>query len=84
MLYFIACESLRLSQHFISLVGTGIPGMKQYKSEDNFILLLMSCDCVSVLWLFLTVPLVGLQCVIVVYPDHTYFFILNPEVLFNS
>ena len=27
---------------------------------------------VSVLWLFLTVPWVGLQCVVVVYPDHTY------------
>ena len=26
---------------------------------------------VSVLWLFLTVPWVGLQCVIVVFPDHT-------------
>ena len=26
---------------------------------------------VNVLWLFLTVPLVGLQCVIVVFPDHT-------------
>ena len=24
------------------------------------------------LWLFLTVPLVGLQCVIVVFPDHTH------------
>ena len=27
---------------------------------------------VSVLWLFLTVPWVGLQCVIVVFPDHTH------------
>ena len=26
---------------------------------------------VSILWLFLTVRLVGLQCVIVVFPDHT-------------
>ena len=26
---------------------------------------------VGVLWLFLMVPWVGLQCVIVVYPDHT-------------
>ena len=26
---------------------------------------------VSVLWLFLMVPLVGLQCVIEVFPDHT-------------
>ena len=27
---------------------------------------------VSVLWLFLMVPWVGLQCVIVVFPDHTH------------
>ena len=27
---------------------------------------------VNVLWLFLTVPWVGPQCVIVVFPDHTY------------
>ena len=26
---------------------------------------------VNVLWLFLTVPWVGLQCVIVVFPDYT-------------
>ena len=31
---------------------------------------------VSVLWLFLKLPWVGLQCVIVAFPDHTdtYFF----------
>ena len=27
----------------------------------------------NVLWLFLTVPWVGLQCAIVVFPDHTHF-----------
>ena len=26
-----------------------------------------------VLWFFLTVPWVGMQCVIVVYPDHAHF-----------
>ena len=39
-------------------------------------LLLLSYICivsVNVLWLFLTVPWVGLQCVIVVFPDHTHF-----------
>ena len=38
-------------------------------------LLLLSYICIvaiNVLWLFLTVPWVGLQCVIVVFPDHTY------------
>ena len=28
---------------------------------------------VSVMWFFLAVPWVGLQCVIVVFPDHTHF-----------
>ena len=39
-------------------------------------LLLLSYGClvtVNVLWLFLSVPWVGLQCVIVVFPDHTHF-----------
>ena len=38
-------------------------------------LLLLSCGClaaVEVLRLFLTVPWVGLRCVIVVFPDHTH------------
>ena len=37
-------------------------------------LLFLSDRCVvtiKVLWLFLTVPWVGLQCVIVVFPEHT-------------
>ena len=38
-------------------------------------MLLLSYGClvtVYVLWLFLTVPCVGLQCLIVVFPDHTH------------
>ena len=38
-------------------------------------LLLLSYRCivyVNALWLFLTVPWVGLQCEIVVFPDHTH------------
>ena len=38
-------------------------------------LLLLSYKCIvtiNVLWLFLTVPWVGLQCVIVVVHDHTH------------
>ena len=38
-------------------------------------LLLLSCRCIVtiiVLWLFLTVPWVGLQFLIVVFPDHTH------------
>ena len=36
---------------------------------------------VSVLWLFLTVPWVGLNCAIVVFPDHTHFLFLILIVL---
>ena len=38
-------------------------------------LLLLSYKCIvtlNVLWLFFTVPWVGLQCVIVVFPDYTH------------
>ena len=38
------------------------------------VLLLLSYRCIAtinVLWIFLKVPYVGLQCMIVVFPDHT-------------
>ena len=38
-------------------------------------LLLLSYRCsvtINALWLFLTVPLAGLHCFIVVFPDHTH------------
>ena len=41
-------------------------------------LLLFSYICmvtVNIMWLFLMVPGIGLQCVIVVFPDHTHFSI---------
>ena len=34
---------------------------------------------VNVLWVFLTVPLVGLQCAIVVFPDHTHLLVLGAK-----
>ena len=46
-------------------------------------LLLLSYRCIvtlSVLWLFFTVPLVGLQCVIVVFPDKTHCLIYMQKV----
>ena len=46
------------------------------KRNRNLVaLLLLSCRCivtVNVPWLFLTVPWVGLQCVIVVFTDHAH------------
>ena len=50
------------------------------RKRELVALLLLSFLClvtVKVQWLFLTVPWVGLQCVIVVFPDHTY-------LIFNS
>ena len=47
--------------------------------RELFALLLLSFGCldtVDVLWFFLTVPWVGLQFVIVAFPDHTYFLYL--------
>ena len=45
------------------------------RTRKLFALLLLSYRCIvtiNVLWLFLTVLWVGLQCVIVVFPDHTH------------
>ena len=39
---------------------------------------------VSVLWLFLTVPWIGLQCVIVENPDHTHLHHIIYHVDTNS
>ena len=49
-----------------------------WRKRDLLALLLLSYGClvaVYVLWLFLTVPWVGLQCVILVFPDHTHFLL---------
>ena len=47
-----------------------------YSRHHLGLLLFFWCRvAVSVLWLFLTGPWVGLQCVNVVFTDHTYFFI---------
>ena len=45
------------------------------RKRKPFALLLLSYGCVvaaNILWLFLAVQWVGLQCVIVVFPDHVY------------
>ena len=53
------------------------------RKRELFALLLLSYGClvtVNVLWLFLTVSRVDLQCVIVVFPDHTH-LLLSPILL---
>ena len=50
-------------------------------------LILLSYRCIitiNVLWLFLTVPWVGLQYVIVVFPDHTNFFTVSWFTTFSA
>ena len=47
------------------------------RKRELVALLLLSYEClatVNVLWLFLKVPWVGLQSVIVLFPDHTHNF----------
>ena len=51
------------------------------RKRKLFALLLLSHRCIvtkHVLWLFFTVPWVGLQYVIVVFPDHTH--LLSDEI----
>ena len=48
---------------------------KRERERELVALFFLSSWClvtVSVLWLFLAVPKFGLQCVIVVFPDHTH------------
>ena len=45
------------------------------KKKKQVALLLLSCRSIvtiNFLWIFLMVPWVGLQCVIVVFPDHAH------------
>ena len=49
------------------------------RKRELLALLLLTYGClvtVYVLWLFLTVPWVGLQCVIVVFPDYIHFLFM--------
>ena len=49
--------------------------------------LLLSYRCIvtiNVLWLFLTVPWVGLQYVIVVFPDHTHLRFSYNQLVVNG
>ena len=58
------------------------------KKIKSVALLLLSYRCIvtiHVLWLFLSVPWIGLRCVIVVVPDHTHLLFLpatNEKILY--
>ena len=70
----VLCSSLYWYALIILYVLSSFAIMLTRKRE-LVALLLLSFGClvtVNVLWLFLMVPWVGLQFVIVVFPDHTY------------
>ena len=51
------------------------------RGRKRFALLFMSYRCiVNILWLFLTGPWVGLQCMIVVWPDHTHLHLVQMSI----
>ena len=54
------------------------------KRELAALLCLSFCCRVIVVWLFLTMPRVCLQCVIMVFPDHTNLLFLNRLVIVSS
>ena len=74
----IGCGALCLSLFCCALlcVLSSFAIILEWKRE-LLALLLLFYGClvtVNVIWLFFLVPWVGLRCVIVVLPDHTYFF----------
>ena len=73
----VLCLSLFCYALFCVLSSVAIILMRE---REWVALLLLSNGClasVKVLRLFLTVPLVCLQCVIVVFPDHTHLLFGN-------
>ena len=60
-------------------VHSGFAIILMGKRELVALLSLYPWCLVSVVWLFLVVPWVCLQFVIVVFPDHTYFFWQTPH-----
>ena len=58
-----------------------------WRGRESWLLCFACLSCifvaVDVLWLFLTVPWVGLQCIIVVFPDHTHLHFVNIHVGFS-
>ena len=59
--------------------------LKSMRKLVALLLLSYRCiDTINVLWLFLTVPWVGLQFVIVVFPDHTHLLFDRTICIFYS
>ena len=55
----------------------------EWPLKTDFTVLSYRCIVpINVLWLFHMVPWAGLQCVIVVFPDHTHFLVNVQDALF--
>ena len=65
-----------MKQSAVLLTCIKLPhGVTRKRERELVALLLLSIRClvnVNVLWLFFTLPWAGLQCVIVVFPDHIH------------
>ena len=79
MYYPLFVGVLCLSLFWYALLGVHSNfAINLYMKRELVGLLSLSYEClvtVSVTCLFLTVPWVGLQCVIVVFPNHTHFLV---------
>ena len=76
------CLSLFCYAVLIAISSVEIILMK----KRELVALLVTSLClvnVSVLWLFLTVPWVGLQCVIVAFPGHTHLHLYSFNLVRN-
>ena len=66
---------LSLFRYALLCVQSSFATILKRKRKLNLALLVLSYRCIitiNVLWLFLAVSWVSLQCVIVVFPDHTH------------
>ena len=78
---FVGVLSLSLFCHALLCVNSSFAIILKRKRELVALLLLSYryIVTINVLWLFLTVPWLGLQCVIVVFPDHTHLPFLSVD-----
>ena len=69
----VLCWSLRWYA-YLCVFSSVCNHLNEEEMADCFAFLPFLClVTINVVWFFLTVPWVGLECVIVVFPDHTYF-----------
>ena len=75
-----ACSNQTLQININNLIMANSFAIILKRKKKLFALLSLSYRyivTINVLWLFLTVPLVGLQCLIVVFSGHTYFLLAS-------